>query len=372
MYYCRYLILLFWLVGGGLGAWFGPQFLTHTKDIFDPPSGSPAAIAKEKWNQYFPSQSHLHTAIIVVHKIDGTSLIQDAAALAYCQHVDNTLRRELNSSSSTLEYGDRYKQLVGYFDVTESSIPIAAVAFLGKNEATMFWVVRFEPDDNSMTKIIGLHIRDVVDELNLSPEIYTIGVTGSDYVNYAIGEGTASDMINTDSIILPIAMVVLCCYLKSLRLMVLPLLCVGLSLVTSLSVMLPISIYAWNVASFAPSIMMSLTVAMSIDYSLFMLTRYREEILNGKHQREIEAVAATVTHSGEVLLASGLTLAITFASLIGEEGKRQAEGLERVKTVYVVSRNIRSLRITALKWKSFLFLLSCCKRFQWISSLQSV
>lgn len=36
------------------------------------------------------------------------------------------------------------------------------------------------------------------------------------------------------------------------------------------------------VISFAPSLMMSLLVAMSIDYSLFLLTRFREQLIAGK------------------------------------------------------------------------------------------
>lgn len=39
--------------------------------------------------------------------------------------------------------------------------------------------------------------------------------------------------------------------------------------------------YAMQIISFAPSLMMSLMVAMSIDYSLFLLSRFREELLEG-------------------------------------------------------------------------------------------
>ena len=59
-----------------------------------------------------------------------------------------------------------------------------------------------------------------------------------------------------------------------------------------------------------------LLLSLSLIQSLFMLTRYREEILSGSHSREADAVRATVRSSGEVILASGLTLAITFASLV--------------------------------------------------------
>jgi uncharacterized membrane protein YdfJ with MMPL/SSD domain len=63
--------------------------------------------------------------------------------------------------------------------------------------------------------------------------------------------------------------------------MIIPLASVGLTLLISFAVMYLIARYAMTVASFAPSIMVSVAIALSIDYSLFLLTRFREEKLRG-------------------------------------------------------------------------------------------
>jgi uncharacterized membrane protein YdfJ with MMPL/SSD domain len=68
------------------------------------------------------------------------------------------------------------------------------------------------------------------------------------------------------------------------------------------------------VISFTPSLMMSILIAMSIDYSLFLLSRYREELLKGSHTRQ--AIEGMLTHAGHVVLVSGLTLTVSFAGLI--------------------------------------------------------
>lgn len=306
------------MLGLAFGVYLGPKFLNHTKDVFDAPPGTPAYEAKQKWNTYYPQQAHVHNIIALAHDMDGKSLLNNSDALAFCQSVDAALNIAFNQSSPAVENAAAYTGVNGYFSTLASVGPLGAATFLGSGDSTMFWSIGFQPDDEDMAETIAKHVRDVIADLNTRPEQVSLGATGSDLLNVAIGEGTASDMIHTDSIILPIAMVVLCCYLKSLRLMIIPILCVGLSLLLSFSIMLPLAVYAFNVASFAPSIMMSLTVAMSIDYNLFMLTRYREEILSGIHSKEIDAIGATVTHSGEVIIASGLTLAITFASLIGK------------------------------------------------------
>ena len=91
-------------------------------------------------------------------------------------------------------------------------------------------------------------------------------MTGGDALNSDIAGAAIRDFEKSDAIILPIALLVLMLFLKSVRLMIIPLLCVALSLLCSLAIMLPVSIYLINVASFAPSVMASLTVAMSIDY----------------------------------------------------------------------------------------------------------
>ena len=46
-----------------------------------------------------------------------------------------------------------------------------------------------------------------------------------------------------------------------------------------------------DVVSFTPSLMMSITIAMSIDYSLFLLSRFMEELAAGKTVDEVTATA---------------------------------------------------------------------------------
>ena len=49
------------------------------------------------------------------------------------------------------------------------------------------------------------------------------------------------------------------------------------SIAASFDIVYPLTLVT-DVISFAPSVMMSLTIAMSIDYSLFLLTRFVEEV----------------------------------------------------------------------------------------------
>src|SRR5258708_35612353 len=69
----------------------------------------------------------------------------------------------------------------------------------------------------------------------------------------------------------------------------------------------PISIFVLSVASL-------IGLGISIDYSLFITRRFREELTHG---REVsEAVAWTVATAGEAILFSGLTVVIGFTGLV--------------------------------------------------------
>jgi hypothetical protein len=110
--------------------------------------------------------------------------------------------------------------------------------------------------------------------------------------------GTEHDMRSMDTIALPLALAVLAVIIRSLRLLALPLLSLGCSVCFSFSFMyFVVTSGLLPVVSYVPPMLLSLTLAMSVDYSLFILTRYREEVLKRRS-------AATVQVRGGCALAA--------------------------------------------------------------------
>lgn len=113
-----------------------------------------------------------------------------------------------------------------------------------------------------------------------------------------------------DGIVLPLALALLSVLLRSIRLLVLPILCIAISALVTFSIMYGIT-FIFDIVSFAPSLMMSLLIAMSIDYSLFLLSRYREELLAGKNHRQVvEIVVAT---AGTIAIAMDINRQATLS-----------------------------------------------------------
>jgi uncharacterized membrane protein YdfJ with MMPL/SSD domain len=162
----------------------------------------------------------------------------------------------------------------------------------------------------------GLFLQNLVDQLTAQyfPNgNTTVQVTGEPILDQAVQDEIESDMLLCDGIAFPLALLIFCFTLKSLRMLVIPVLNITTSLLTSFLIMYVVAQHR-NIVSFAPSLMLSTTIAMSIDYSLFLLSRFSEEVRLRRPQ--FDAVQMMIHSSGHTVLVSGLTLALCFAGLL--------------------------------------------------------
>ncbi|OFJ54172.1 MMPL family transporter [Mycolicibacterium grossiae] len=136
-------------------------------------------------------------------------------------------------------------------------------------------------------------------------------VIGQGALSAAAGEATKHDVAQAEKWNLPIVMIVLLAVFGSLAAAALPLLlgvctvAVTMGLVFLLSMVTSMSIFVTSTVSM-------FGIALAVDYSLFILMRFREELRSGR-DREQAADAAMGT-SGLAVLLSGLTV---IASMTG-------------------------------------------------------
>ncbi|CAJ1425188.1 unnamed protein product [Effrenium voratum] len=127
---------------------------------------------------------------------------------------------------------------------------------------------------------------------------------------------TRADIEKKDIIVMPFALLVLATRVGSLRLMLVPICCLACSLSTSLGLFLPFALYVVDISPLAPSTMVFLGMALAIDYSLFMLTRYMEEVLPPSNKDTEPALRAMMRQSGHVVLISASVLAVCYAGVL--------------------------------------------------------
>ena len=140
-----------------------------------------------------------------------------------------------------------------------------------------------------------------------------VSVGGQAQTFSEVGHTIERDILRAEAIAIPITMVLLVLVFGSAIAASLPLLIGVLSILGTfltlhlLSQVTEVSVYSVNLAT-------SLGLGLGIDYALFMVTRYREELARGA--ASYNAVVTTVRTAGRTVLFSALTVLLSLAALL--------------------------------------------------------
>lgn len=138
-------------------------------------------------------------------------------------------------------------------------------------------------------------------------------LTGSAPLDHDFSQITAQGTERAEFFALPIALLVLLVVFGSLVAAAMPILLaiiaipVALAIVYGIGQHLSISVFVLNITSI-------IGLGISIDYSLFMIRRFRDELLTGRSTSD--AVGWTVATAGESILFSGLIVMIGFCAML--------------------------------------------------------
>jgi RND superfamily putative drug exporter len=141
------------------------------------------------------------------------------------------------------------------------------------------------------------------------------GVTmgGGAAANVAVNEIVQDDLTRAELLAFPLLFLLSFWFFRSLVASLLPLLVGGLSIVLTF-LGLRIASEGLSLSVFALNLVTGLGLGLAIDYSLFMVSRYREEV--AEHGAGATALIRTVTTAGRTVLFSALTVAAALASLL--------------------------------------------------------
>ena len=124
--------------------------------------------------------------------------------------------------------------------------------------------------------------------------------------------GEPEDLERAESVTLPISLIILTLVFGSLIAAFLPLVVAGFAIMTTLAVVY-IMAQLTDMSIFVVNIVTMLGLALAIDYSLFIVNRYKEELRNGRDRET--ALAITLSTAGKAVVVSGITVAIGLFSL---------------------------------------------------------
>eukprot|EP01065_Artemidia_motanka_P016027 TRINITY_DN1975_c0_g4_i1.p1 TRINITY_DN1975_c0_g4~~TRINITY_DN1975_c0_g4_i1.p1 ORF type:complete len:1047 (+),score=424.53 TRINITY_DN1975_c0_g4_i1:90-3230(+) len=329
----RWVVLVLWvLVAGGMAV-PATSFMGKTSQTFDALPGTQSLQAQDAMVLHFPEQG-LSTNVIIYFKSlnhsDGADprMLVSRPGLA---KFDAILKQQLEEAFGPIP--GLVSQYESYWTLAAMGLEAQALSNLVSHDGESCFIavsINALSTDKRSTNV-AKRMQSILDE-------HGALVADSNAQGTPLGLPSFMDTIvssaeqnlgTIDAISIPLAMCVLAYVLRSWRLLVLPLVNMGATAAVSFGVMSLVADHM-NVNSVAPSLMMSILVAMSIDYSLFLLSRYRDEIrrrmpratdpepstLAGVPRWRIECVEKMVGKSGETISVSALTLGVCFLALL--------------------------------------------------------
>ena len=196
----------------------------------------------------------------------------------------------------------------------------------GMEQVVSYWttgIPAFKSDDGTQALVIGViqgnedEVRARVEEL--SPKFtrtegdVTVMVGGFAEVFRQVGETIEADLVRAESIAFPITLILLVIVFGTVIAATLPLLVGAISIVGAFLILTVISGMT-DVSIFALNLVTALGLGLAIDYSLFVVSRFREELRKGRTPHE--AVRRSVATAGRTVAFSGLTVALSLAALM--------------------------------------------------------
>lgn len=139
----------------------------------------------------------------------------------------------------------------------------------------------------------------------------TLRATGSATVAAALHEQMATDLVRAELITAPLALLVLILVFGSVVAAALPLLVSVVTVVVTLAVLDVLTLFV-AVSSFSLNLVTAIGIGLAVDYSLFVTTRFREQLAAGDPVPV--AVATAVRTAGRTVWFSALTVALGFAA----------------------------------------------------------
>ncbi len=279
----RGVVLVVWAVLLVAGAVLGGAVFDKTSDVDPAPPGSASALAAERLEELAP---------------EGETVV---AVLSGRDHFS----ADLIASASEVMHGIRAMP-----GVVELSDAYTGGGLIADHAQGSLVVVELDPalsDDEALA--LAHRVADALHTVD-TPEVL---VGGALLAEEAFVEQAITDAAVGEGIAIAVLLVVLVVVLGGLRAGLVPLLSALAAIAVALLVLrggvVPVNEFAVNVVTL-------LGLGLTVDYSLLVLARFREERTASPGLPLDELVGRTLATAGRAVLASGLAVAISLAGLL--------------------------------------------------------
>ncbi|RDI68137.1 MMPL family transporter [Nocardia pseudobrasiliensis] len=220
--------------------------------------------------------------------------------------VDSPAARERGESIvAALRNSPYAKQILSYWTTPQQQL---AEPLVGADRHTGLVIARIVGGD----KYAPARARDLAKSLELDAKGVTVAVGGPAMAYSDVEQQSRWDLVRFEAIVTPITFLALVWIFGSAVAAFLPLAIALLATVGTTAVLWQIYQFT-NVSVFATNIATAVCLALAVDYTLFILNRYREELSHGASTER--ALIIAMNTAGRTVTYSALTMALTLSAM---------------------------------------------------------
>lgn len=305
-----------------LGVYCFPRFIRATSSDFQPFRGTPSYDADQLYKEayHIVGEEHLPVLVVLEQQINTTTNNNETTTLVdgISSCYKETREFVLNLTAHLQDTFAPFTKVSNFYLAEQAGLyTFARRHFASHNGRMTFIRIEFSTSEKQR------FLEELETFINLHPSPwFHVSLTGVHYFQQDMLHGIRSDLKTMDFISLPLSLLVVAFVLignhttsvkKLLSIVLIPLFTILSTAALAGLIMYPVAEYITQVTQFTPSLMMSLIIAMSIDYSLFLLSRYIEDFV--KLQDKSVTIADMIQYSGHTIITSGVTLCCSFLGL---------------------------------------------------------
>jgi RND superfamily putative drug exporter len=157
------------------------------------------------------------------------------------------------------------------------------------------------------------YARQISEDVSGDRDGVSVRTGGTAMVNVQITEHSQRDLLVMESLAIPLSFLVLVWVFGGLVAAALPVAIGGMAILGALAVLRLVTLVT-DVSIFALNLATAMGLALAIDYTLLMLSRYRDELAAGADRPD--AIRRTVSTAGRTVLFSATTVALSMAAMV--------------------------------------------------------
>jgi len=255
---------------------------------------SESARASQRIRQAFPNPIAEYVAVVVRGPV---------------RYTNPRFAVVLDSISAALSRQPYISQVVSVRTIGEST-------FVSRDRHTTFLIAALTPASTSdVSHTVVPDLRETISTLARLPHAdgFDVKVTGNPALDYDVRTISAEDTRRGEEQVLPLTLAVLVLAFGALVAAALPII-VGVLAITIALGIVAVAAQFQTMSVFVLNITTMVGLGVGIDYSLLIVTRFREELNRGLSP--LDAAVRTIQTAGSAVVTSGVTVVVGFAALI--------------------------------------------------------